>query len=130
MVLAPMAAGAQSFDGAYTGTIGCGLLSTLTRPLKTEFTMTVSGPAVRYERPIVTRNGPTNSYERGGGTITESGEIALTGKGEGNFVFEGEYRGRLEGGTARLTGTQRWLIRGVTETRSCEIELTAARSRS
>jgi hypothetical protein len=115
---------ARSFDGTYTGTIQCGVLSNLSRPLKTAFAMTVAGDTVTYERQIVRPTGPTGSYERGSGTVTPTGDVALRGRGEGSFVFDSEYRGRLGDGTARLTGTQRWDLRGKPETRPCEIELT------
>ena len=52
VLLASPAAQAQSFDGTYAGTISCGLLTHLTRPLKTEFSMTVSGSEAKYQREI------------------------------------------------------------------------------
>lgn len=129
-VLLALSAGAraQSYDGVYEGGIRCGLLSGLTRPLQTPFTMTVSGRDVRYAREIVRPGGPTGttstgSFERGGGTVAPSGEVALTGAGEGGFSFDAAYRGRIDARPIRLAGTQRWQIRGQTEERSCEIEL-------
>ena len=132
--LAVGSAQAQSFDGNYAGKMACSLLSDLKRPLSVNFSMKVSGSEASYEREIVrpgTGSGParTGNYERGNGTVSASGEVSLRGKGEGPFVFEGEYRGQLTGSTIQLTGSQHWQVRGTTETRSCQIELTRPSSR-
>jgi hypothetical protein len=46
---------AQPFEGNFTGTIDCGLLAGLTRPLHAPFSMTVSNGQARYERKIMRR---------------------------------------------------------------------------
>jgi hypothetical protein len=116
-------------DGAYAGTIRCGMLSDLRRPLDTEFSMTVSGTGVTYERPIV-RPGTggtgavrTGSFERGKGTISTSGALVLHGRCESPFSCDADYRGQMGDGAMRLTGTQRWQVRNQTEERSCQVDL-------
>jgi hypothetical protein len=88
--------------------------------------MTVTGSEARYERQILNRGNPTGIYERGIGTVTSTGEVTLTGKGEGpEYSFDGEYRGQISpGAPIKLAGTQRWRVRGkAPEERSCQIEL-------
>lgn len=131
LMLVADAAWGQSFEGTYAGTIQCGLLSTLTRPLRTQFTLTVAGGAATYERPILDprRGDHSGSWERGAGTVTADGDIVLNGKGEGTYVFDAEYRGSLRTSPIRLTGTQRWIVRGVMEPRSCQIDLNRSSSK-
>lgn len=134
LVAVPGGAGAQAFDGNYTGTIACGVLSDLRRPLSVDFSMKVTGNEATYEREIVRPGGGTGTirtgnYERGKGTVSPSGEVVLRGQGEGSFRLEGEYRGQLTGSPIHLAGTQRWQVRGSTEERSCQIELTRRSSR-
>ncbi len=129
IVLGVGGAEAQSFDGNYVGKIICGVLSDLRRPLNVAFAMRVSGSEATYQREIVRPGADgglisTGSFERGNGTISPAGEVNLRGKGEGAFVFEGEYRGQIKGSTVRLDGTQQWQIRSAPETRSCQIDLT------
>jgi hypothetical protein len=90
--------------------------------------VTVSGNQVSYERQFLDRGRPTGLYERGSGTITPSGEIALRGKGEGNYRVDAEYRGPLTGDAIRLVGPQHWEISGRNEQRSCQVDLTRSRS--
>src|SRR5262249_10779280 len=126
---------AQPFEGNFTWTIDCGLLTGLTVPLHVPFSMTVSNGQARYEREIMRPGGPTGTvrtgnYERGIGTVTPSGEVSLRGSGEGKYMFEAEYRGHLGGSPIRLAGTQRWRNRERTEERSCQVELVPSPPRS
>jgi hypothetical protein len=92
LVLSASTAQAGSFDGAYTGTISCGLLTGLSKGLKTEFSMTVKDGQATYERQIIRPTGPTGAYERGGGKVTAAGDVSLRGRGEGSFVFDARPR--------------------------------------
>ena len=77
LLITPAASDAQPLDGTYVGTMQCGLLSPLTRPLKTELKMTVAGDRVTYEREILDpRIGRTGRHERGRGTLGPGGEHA------------------------------------------------------
>jgi hypothetical protein len=120
---------AQSFDGEYGGKMACGILTESRQPLSVDFSMKVSGGKAMYEREIL-RPGPdgsgpvrTGSFERGMGTVSAQGDVLLRGKGDPPFVVEGEYKGQIQGNPIKLTGTQRWMIRGAAEERSCEVEL-------
>jgi hypothetical protein len=124
MLTIAAAAQAQSLDGTYTGTIACGLLSHLTQPLKTKFTMTVSRDQATYERPMLRRGEPTGSFERGQGNVSPSGEVTLRGRCEGDSPCESQYSGQLNTEPVRLVGTQSWRVQKKREQRSCEIDLT------
>ena len=119
-------AAAQSFDGTYVGTLACPALPGQT-PLRTEFSLTVSGGTASYERAILrpgTAGGvQTGSYERGRGTVTPAGEVELRGACEGSFSCTAEYRGQLTGSSIRLLGTQHWRVRDQDALRDCEIDL-------
>jgi hypothetical protein len=127
------AAHAQSHDGAYAGTLSCPALPG-GQPLRTEFSMMVTGNKATYERAIV-RPGtsganPTGSFERGLGTVAPSGEVVLTGKCGDPFSCEAEYRGQLDQSPIRLTGPQRWRFRDRPPAeRSCQVDLTPSRAR-
>jgi hypothetical protein len=120
---------AQSTDGTYNGTISCGVLSNLTQPLRTQFTMNVSVNEATYERPILrpSRSGGqaerTGSSEPGVEPFSSNGEVVLNGDCGGEFNCEGHYEGKLNTTPIHLSGTQRWLVRGKAELRTCEIEL-------
>lgn len=122
-------ASAQSLDGTYTGTITCeSMAGTTQRPLVGKLTLTVSGGGATYERMIQTPTGqPSGNYERGKGTVTPAGAIALDGGGQNaGSSMTGSYSGTISGGVARLSGTQRWnMARGGPDAagaRSCTIE--------
>jgi hypothetical protein len=130
VVLAASGAEGQSFDGTYTGTIACPAFPGQT-PLKTEFSLKVSGDSARYEREILRPGGGaargavrTGSWERGSGQVSPSGAVTLRGACEGAFSCEAEYQGELGASEITLAGTQRWRFRDRPETtRSCEIAL-------
>ena len=125
------AAQAGSLDGTYTGTIHCGLLSNLSNPLKTAFSMTADGGSGHLRAADHSPDWPhrrLRARQRLG--HARWGGRAPRGRGEGSYVFDAEYRGTLDGGPARLTGTQRSDNRGRPETRSCEIEVARAAPRS
>lgn len=129
--LATLGAEAQTFEGVYTGTLSCPALPGGT-PLRTAFSMTVSGNKATFERQIVrpgaSAANPTGSYERGSGTVTPSGEVTLVGRCGEPFSCSSEYRGQLDQSPIRLTGPQRWRFRDRPEAeRSCEIDLAPAR---
>jgi hypothetical protein len=119
-------AAAQSLDGNYTGLIRCDALPRQ-RPLRTQVTMTVAEGQARYEREIYHPNGgPSGVFERGQGPIGPDGEVALkTHTAAAGYTYDAEYRGRIEGRLARLSGPQYWKIRGETGTipRVCTLEL-------
>jgi hypothetical protein len=61
LLLVPLAAYAQSFDGTYVGTLSCPALPN-GRPLSVEFSMTVSGSRASYEHSAgITVTDPTPS---------------------------------------------------------------------
>lgn len=114
-VLLVTPAGAQEFDGAYRGMITCAQMPGGPGPLRTRVSATVSGGQVIYERPLLSAKGqPTGDFERGSGTVTESGDMTLTAKVAGKAVqFDAEYRGKfLPDKTIRLIGAQRWQTEG------------------
>jgi hypothetical protein len=129
---------AQGLDGTYTGVLSCDSRGGL-KPLKTDLRIVVSGTTATYEREIMVpgRGCPTGCpsgvYERGDGTVTPSGEVALRGKAEGtgsrgSYRFQSEYQGQLSGSASGLRGIQRWVVNGQSEPdRSCQIELPAAK---
>ena len=122
----PRCVQAQSFDGTYAGTLTCPALPG-GNPLRTEFVLTVSGSTASYEREIRrpgTAGGHTGTFERGRGTVSSSGDVALRGACEGNSTCDSDYRGSLAGSPIRLTGTQRWRQREGDALRDCEIQLT------
>ncbi len=113
LLVAP--AGAQEFDGAYSGTIMCAQIQGGPGQLRARVSATVSGGQVTYERALFSIKGqPTGEFERGSGIVTESGDMALTAKVATKAVrFETEYKGRfLPDKTIRLIGVQRWQPKG------------------
>lgn len=127
LVVAGAAVAAESFDGTYTGTLSCPAFPNQT-PLRTAIVVTVAKGAATYEREIVSPAAPggTGTYERGQGTVTPAGAIALSGGCEGGFSCVAEYRGKLGASPSKLTGTQRWWFRSGDRERACEIELRRA----
>jgi hypothetical protein len=126
LLVAP--AGAQEFDGAYSGTIMCARIQGVAGPLRTRVSATVSGGQVTYERELLSAKGqPTGNFERGSGTVTESGDMAISAKVEARAVrFEAEYKGKfLADKTIRLIGAQRWQPQGRSDMveRTCFVDL-------
>ena len=122
-------AGAQSADGSFAGTIRCDALPRQ-RPLVTSVTMTVADGQAKYEREILDPRGgmPTGVFERGQGPVGSDGAVILTTHATAMaqaYSYDAEYRGKIDGSLARLTGTQYWKIKGQTGTipRPCTLEL-------
>ena len=111
LLLAPARAWADPFDGVYGGKITCGQLRGHTRgDLKTAFSVTITDGRIAYEREILTPEGRhTGNFERGSGTITESGEMTLSSRASGKgFRYDAEYKGKFIGDSIRLIGGQSW----------------------
>jgi hypothetical protein len=122
---------AQSFDGTYAGTLSCPAPPGGGSPFRADLTMTVSGGTATFERPIMRiirgKNAPepTGKYERGGGTVTPSGEVVLRGTCDGGLTCATEYRGQLSANPIRFVGIQRFPAPGRPDSeRSCQIDLT------
>jgi hypothetical protein len=114
---------ATSTDGTYTGTMTCDPLPTTTR-LRVKLSITVEEGRASYEREILQQGKKTGRFERGTGTVTETGDVAVKGWGATpNMKFDAEYKGRITGDRVQLEGTQQWQDAGSIHTRSCQIEL-------
>jgi hypothetical protein len=117
---------AEVRSGSFVGTIQCEALPGQ-RPLRTAVNMTVADGKAHYEREILQPTGaPSGRFERGGGSVAPSGEITVTARAEApTYSYDAEYRGQVGESIIRLTGTQRWKIRGETGTivRPCTLEL-------
>ncbi|HEX7214305.1 MAG TPA: hypothetical protein VF578_08845 [Methylomirabilota bacterium] len=121
-------AGAADHDGRYTGVITCDVLPGQTiQALKTEFSMTVANGQAAYEREVLRPNNTQRLgiTERGTGTVSPSGEVALTGSARGpTWSYEADYRGRFDGKDLRLSGTQQWRLPSqVAHSRPCTVTL-------
>jgi hypothetical protein len=116
------------YDGSYSGTMTCDLIPGQTsRPLVVEFSMTVADGRVTYEREVMRpdsreRLGVT---ERGGGTVSPTGEVSLTGYAEGRaWSYAASYRGPFGANSLRLSGTQVWILGAKpAHNRSCAIDV-------
>lgn len=114
LALAAAPALAQPVTGRWSGTIRCEPIPGVTRaPLTGPFTLTASGGAARYERPIMDPNDtnrPTAYVERGEGRIGPDGALRLTGGAQGQtFRYTAAYQGRLVANApVELTGSQDW----------------------
>jgi hypothetical protein len=121
-------AGAADYEGRYTGVITCDVLPGQTsQALKTEFLMTIANGQAAYEREVLRPNNTQRLgiTERGTGTVSPSGEVALTGSARGQtWSYEADYRGRFDGKDLRLSGTQQWRLPSkATHSRSCTATL-------
>jgi len=86
--------------------------------------MAVEQGRVSYEREILQQGKKTGRFERGTGTVSETGDVAVKGWGATpSMKFDAEYKGRITGDRIQLEGTQQWLDAGSVYTRSCQIEL-------
>jgi hypothetical protein len=116
-------AAATSTDGTYTGTLTCDPLPTTTR-LRVKLSMAVEQGRVSYEREILQQGKNTGRFERGTGTVSETGDVAVKGWGATpSMKFDAEYKGRITGDRIQLEGTQQWQDAGSVHTRSCQIDL-------
>jgi hypothetical protein len=126
VVAAP--ASAADHDGRYTGVITCDVLPGQTiQALKTEFSMTIADGQAAYEREVLRPNNTQRLgiTERGTGTVSPSGEVALTGSARGQtWSYEADYRGRFNGKDLSLSGTQQWRLPSkATHSRPCTVTL-------
>jgi hypothetical protein len=105
---------AADYDGRYTGVITCDVLPGQTvQALKTEIVMTVANGQAAYEREVLRPNNTQRLgvTERGTGTVSPSGEVALTGSARGqSWSYEADYRGQFDGKSLRLSGAQQWRL--------------------
>ena len=117
-------AAAADYDGRYAGVITCDVLPGQTiQALKTEFSMTIANGQVAYEREVLRPNNTQRLgiTERGTGTVSAGGEVALTGSARGQtWSYEADYRGQFNGKSLRLSGTQLWQLPSkATHSRPC-----------
>ena len=112
--LPPLAVGAPEYAGRYAGLITCDTLPGRTyEQLKTEFSMSIVNGKAEYEREILRPNsrGRLGVTERGAGTVSPDGEVSLTGSaGAQTWSYQATYRGRFDGKSLRLSGTQVWRL--------------------
>ncbi|HTQ82332.1 MAG TPA: hypothetical protein VMI47_03620 [Pseudolabrys sp.] len=124
LLLAAAVAAAQSFDGAYRGTLNCAKLSWTKAPLADEpVSVTIRIGKVSYSRVLygVDRN-QVVGQESGSGTVAADGSIVLNGRSAGALgTMTATYRGRLANGSAILDGRQSVTYRGKTEARACTL---------
>jgi len=125
---ATAAAAEEPYDGTYSGVITCAQIQGGAGPLKTRVSATVSGRRVTYERALLSPKGThTGNFERGSGTVTESGDMTLAASVTAkNVRFDAEYRGKfLPDRTIRLIGGQRWQPEGRSDVveRTCFVDL-------
>jgi hypothetical protein len=124
--LPSLAAGAAEYDGRYAGLITCDALPGQTvLPLKTAFSITIADGRAEYQREVLQPNssGRLGVTERGAGTVSPGGELSLTGSaGAQTWNYEATYRGRFDGKSLRLSGTQVWrLSNKAPHSRPCDI---------
>jgi hypothetical protein len=124
LLLMPVIALAAPFDGTYTGTLSCPAFPDQ-EPLRAQIAVTVANRAATYEqlRAPGTAAGDLGASEAGNGSVSPTGEIALTGGCRGGFSCVTEYRGDLSKTPIRLKGTQRWWFRSGDRERECDVEL-------
>ena len=117
---------AQSFDGAYRGTLNCAKLSWTKAPLTNEpVSVAILDGKVSYSRVLygVDRT-KVVGQESGNGTIAPDGTIALSGGSTGNLgTMKATYKGKLEAGAGILNGAQSVTYQGKTEIRACTLQL-------
>ena len=117
---------AQSFDGAYRGTLNCAKLSWTKAPLTNEpVSVAILDGKVSYSRVLygVDRS-KVVGQESGNGTIAPDGTIALSGGFQGRRdTMKANYRGKLENGAGILNGAQSVTYQGKTENRACTLQL-------
>jgi hypothetical protein len=127
---APMTAGATDYDGKYTGAISCDEIPNVTGRLRTGFLLTIADGKARYEREVLRADTsiPQGVTERGSGTVSADGDLALTGSAAGpGWSYQANYRGQVSGKSLRLAGEQQWRLRsGPSHTRPCTITLSRA----
>jgi len=124
LLLAPAAFAAGPFDGTYTGTLSCPAFPDQT-PMRVDISVTVTERAAIYATKA---HDLTGAAERGRGTVSPSGEIALSGGCDGGFSCVTDYRGNLGAKPIQLKGSQRWWFRSGERERPCAIDLARGKS--
>jgi hypothetical protein len=121
------AVGTPQYDGSYTGTIACEEIPEYTRgPLRSGFFLKIAGGQAEYERRHVRPTGAgLPDTERGTGTVSSKGEVALTSETSGvGGAYQATYRGQIDGKSLRLSGIQVWLLPGkANHQRPCAIDV-------
>jgi hypothetical protein len=130
LVSAPGLAAAESYDGAYRGTIVCEKLQTSQFMLRAPFDIIITGNTVVASRPIFNRAGTlVVGSEIATGTVGDDGAIKLASTWIGNgSTSQGNYSGTLNGKTGTLTGTQAWTMPEGQQTRSCTAAVIQSKS--
>lgn len=121
-------AAAADYDGRYAGVITCDVLPGQTnQALKTAFSMTIANGQAAYEREVLRPNNTQRLgiTERGTGTVSARGEVALTGSARGQaWSYEADYRGQFNGKGLHLSGTQQWRLPSTAaHSRPCTVTL-------
>ena len=117
---------AQTFDGAYRGTLNCAKLSWTKAPLSNEpVSVAIMDGKVSYSRVLYDVDRTTVvGQESGTGTIAPDGAITLSGGSTGLLgTMKASYRGKLETGNSILDGAQSVTYQGKTEIRACTLQL-------
>ena len=117
---------AQSFDGAYRGTLNCAKLSWTKAPLTNEpVSVAIMDGKVSYSRVLYGVDRTTVvGQESGTGTLAPDGAITLSGGSTGLLgAMKASYRGKLATGTSILDGAQSVTYQGKVEVRACTLQL-------
>jgi hypothetical protein len=121
-----LSAGAESFDGAYRGTLNCAKLSWTKAPLTNEaVSVAILDGKVSYSRVLygVDRR-QVVGQESGSGTIAPDGTLVLSSGSIGRLgTMKATYKGKLENGAGILNGAQSVTYQDKTEIRACTLQL-------
>jgi hypothetical protein len=123
-------AAAETYDGAYRGTIVCEKLNTSQFMLRAPFDIMITGKTVVAARPIFNRAGTlVVGSEIATGTVGDDGTIKLVSTWVGNgSTSQGNYSGTLNGKSGTLTGTQAWTMPEGQQTRACTAAVVQTKS--
>lgn len=130
IVSLPALAAAETFEGAYRGTIVCEKLSTSPFMLRAPFDITITGKTVVAARPIFNRQGTrVVGSEIATGTVGDDGKIQLVSNWKGGRTsYQGNYGGTLDTKGGTLTGTQAWTMPEGQQSRACTAAVIQAKS--
>lgn len=111
LMLGPLPAAAQSFDGYYSGRLMCDPIpSKSIGALNIAFNLTLTRGNATYRRAIYSPDGKmflTN--ETGEGGVSADGRVALSGRAEfSSWHYQASYGGKVVGNALELTGVQHW----------------------
>jgi hypothetical protein len=124
----PPRAPAANFTGTYSGMLSCQEIRGVTRVGSSfPLTVVVTGTEARYEREFMSDDGRRRLgvFERGTGTVAGNGDIVMRGtfnSTQAKRSMTVEYRGKIEGGRAKLSGTQRWTTEAGQSDRTCSMD--------